>query len=89
MITTIASCKHCDLEEEHLIQDLVDSQWKDTKSFQKKIFYYYLIFYLIPYFVQIQVTNKYGVIGCNISCLLCQYSLLVYEYVQIRDIGVV
>lgn len=35
------------------------------------------------------MTNKYQVILCNVSCLLCQYSLLVYEYIQVREIGII
>ena len=72
----------CDLDEEPLIRNLVDYQWRNTIWWQKRFFFFYFAFYLVPFFYQVFQRDARTVIICYCSCFVTISFFFTYEFMQ-------
>ena len=82
LVNRIAQSPYCNLEEEFLMQDLINYQWKNTLKYQKVFFGMYLFGYMIPFYLQLVIKNYAFNMTASITCMIQVIVLFCYNFVQ-------
>ena len=77
-----------DIEDMRHIMHMIDALFDDVSWIMRYEFYFFVVFSIVPFLLQmVYVRSYWGVIFCNVICLITKGIFLSLEYIQMRYYG--
>ena len=89
LVNTILEKTEGSVEDQKVLRDIVDWQFRKTKQFFYIQLIVYLIFYFIPFLIQMTHKDFSEIYYYNMSCMISQIVFLCFEAVTMKAAGIV